>query len=71
VAGYLRSNGVQCNFGTYASHLQPVYEFTGSLPVSADLFRRHLAIPMHANLTQAEVERVVATLTDALAVARA
>ncbi|WP_222863189.1 DegT/DnrJ/EryC1/StrS family aminotransferase [Agromyces mariniharenae] len=70
VASHLRSNGVQCNFGTYASHLQPVYGFSGTLPVSADLFRRHLAIPMHANLTEGEVERVVATLTDALAAAR-
>jgi perosamine synthetase len=66
VAAHLRQNGVQCNFGTYASHLQPVYGFSGSLPVSADLFRRHLAIPMHANLTEGEVERVVATLDDAL-----
>ncbi|MRG60561.1 aminotransferase class I/II-fold pyridoxal phosphate-dependent enzyme [Agromyces sp. CFH 90414] len=70
VAGYLRQHGVQCNFGTYASHLQPVYGFEGSLPVSADLFHRHLAIPMHANLTQSEVERVVATLKDALTAAR-
>ncbi|MFC9559108.1 DegT/DnrJ/EryC1/StrS family aminotransferase [Agromyces sp. NPDC056965] len=70
VATYLRQHGIQCNFGTYASHLQPIYSFSGSLPVSADLFRRHLAIPMHANLTQPEVERVVATLEDAIAASR-
>lgn len=58
VAGALRAEGVQCNFGTYASHVQPVYATTERLPVSADLFARHLAIPMHANLTAAEVERV-------------
>ena len=70
VATYLRQHGIQCNFGTYASHQQPVYGFSGTLPVSADLFRRHLAIPMHANLTQHEVERVVATLKDAIAASR-
>ena len=70
VAHHLRANGVQCNFGTYASHLQPVYNFSGSLPVSADLFWRHLAIPMHANLSEHDVDRVVEVLTDAVASAR-
>ena len=67
IAAYLKANGIQCNFGTYASHLQPVYGFTGHLPVSADLFLRHLAIPMHANLTEDEVDRVAATLSAAIA----
>lgn len=70
VAHHLRANGIQCNFGTYASHLQPVYNFSGSLPVSADLFWRHLAIPMHANLSEHDVDRVVEVLTDAVASAR-
>lgn len=67
IASYLRAHGVQCNFGTYASHLQPVYGATQHLEVSADLFTRHLAIPMHANLTDAQVDRVVETLEAALA----
>ncbi|GAA1953077.1 DegT/DnrJ/EryC1/StrS family aminotransferase [Amycolatopsis minnesotensis] len=54
----LRERGIQCNFGTYASHLQPVYGEQAPLPVSADAFARHLAVPMHANLTDAEVDRV-------------
>ncbi len=62
VATALREQGVQCNFGTYASHVQPVYGSTAHLPVSADLFARHLAIPMHANLRDDEVERVADTL---------
>ncbi len=70
VVTHLRSNGVQCNFGTYASHIQPVYGFEGSLPVSADLFTRHLAIPMHANLEDSDVDRVVEVLTEAVALAR-
>ncbi|MEZ3160054.1 DegT/DnrJ/EryC1/StrS family aminotransferase [Microbacterium sp. BWT-B31] len=70
VVHHMRGNGVQCNFGTYASHVQPVYGFSGSLPISADLFTRHLAIPMHANLTEEDVDRVVEVLTDAVAGAR-
>lgn len=64
VASELRSRGVQCNFGTYASHLQPVYGGGQDCPVSADLFARHLAVPMHANLTTEEVARVAATVRD-------
>ncbi|HEX6343330.1 DegT/DnrJ/EryC1/StrS family aminotransferase [Umezawaea sp.] len=66
VAIRLRERGVQCNFGTYASHVQPVYGQTTPCPVSADLFRRHLAIPMHANLTDDQVERVAKTLREVL-----
>ncbi|WP_346621875.1 DegT/DnrJ/EryC1/StrS aminotransferase family protein [Blastococcus montanus] len=70
VARELRSQGVQCNFGTYASHLQPVYEAGAACPVSADLFRRHLAIPMHANLGEADVERVATALRAAVLASR-
>lgn len=70
VVRHLRENGVQCNFGTYASHIQPVYGFDGTLPVSADLFLRHLAIPMHANLDDSDVDYVVEVLQGAVAGAR-
>jgi dTDP-4-amino-4,6-dideoxygalactose transaminase len=58
VAAELRARGIQCTIGTYASHLQPVYGERDDCPVSASLFRRHLAIPMHANLSDAQVETV-------------
>lgn len=64
VALGLRERGVQCNFGTYASHLQPLYGARQDCPVSRDVFRRSLAIPMHANLTGDEVTRVAETLHD-------
>ena len=70
VATELRSRGIQCTFGTYASHQQPVYGATNPCPVSADLFRRHLAIPMHANLTEAQIERVAAAVRDIVPAAR-
>lgn len=62
VAVALRAAGVGCNFGTYASHLQPLYGEQKSLPVSADLFARHIAIPMHANLNEDDVTFVAETL---------
>lgn len=62
VAMALRAAGVGCNFGTYASHLQPLYGEQTALPVSADIFARHIAIPMHANLTEDDVTYVSDTL---------
>jgi perosamine synthetase len=58
VAAELRGLGIQCNIGTYASHLQPVYGARPACPVSAHVFGRHLAVPMHANLTDGDVETV-------------
>jgi dTDP-4-amino-4,6-dideoxygalactose transaminase len=64
VALALRERGVGCNFGTYASHMQPVYDARNDCPVSAGLFARHLAIPMHANLTDDDIEYVATTLRE-------
>jgi dTDP-4-amino-4,6-dideoxygalactose transaminase len=66
VAADLRAQGIGCGHGTWACHLQPVYETKQQCPVSADLFHRNLAIPMHAELTTNQVERVAETLRIAL-----
>ncbi len=66
VATELRAQGIGCGHGTWACHLQPVYEAKQQCPVSADLFARNLAIPMHAELTMSQVERVAAALRTAL-----
>lgn len=66
VAADLRAQGIGCGHGTWASHLQPVYETKQRCPVSADLFERQLAIPMHAELGLDQVERVVEALRTAL-----
>jgi perosamine synthetase len=65
-AAQLRRLGVQCNIGTYASHVQPVYGPRPPCQVSASVFRRHLAIPMHANLTEGDVEVVSKAVRDAV-----
>ncbi len=64
VATALRSSGIEAGIGTFASHLQPVYGDAPSCPKSEDLFRRHLAIPMHANLTEAQAERVAGSVAE-------
>ena len=69
VALALRSRGVGCNFGTYASHVQPLYGATEACPVSADLFARHIAIPMHANLTDDDVEYVAQVVREVVSTA--
>jgi dTDP-4-amino-4,6-dideoxygalactose transaminase len=66
VAADLRAQGIGCGHGTWACHRQPVYDTKQVCPVSADLFERHLAIPMHAELSMNQVERVVATLRTAI-----
>lgn len=66
VATRLRAEGIGCTFGTYACHRQPVYASEQVCPVSGHLFDHSLAIPMHANLTDQQVERVAATLRAAL-----
>jgi perosamine synthetase len=38
--------------------------------VSADVFRRHLAIPMSANLTDSQIDRVVDAVVEAVAAER-
>lgn len=66
VAADLRTQGIGCGHGAWACHLQPVFEAAQSCPVSADLFRRNLAIPMHAELSADQVERVAHSLRTAL-----
>lgn len=63
IAGALRAVGIGCNIGTYALHRQDVYgPAVRECPVSDGLFRRHLALPMYADLTDTEQDRVVETL---------
>lgn len=66
VATDLRAQGIGCGHGTWATHLQPVFETKQACPVSADLFQRNLAIPMHAELSMSQVERVAEAVRTAL-----
>jgi perosamine synthetase len=63
----LRERGVGSNFGTYASHVQPIYDSRTECPVSARLFATQFALPMHANLTEDDVDYVAHQLRAVLA----
>lgn len=69
VAKQLRDAGIGCNIGTFSCHVQPVYQSTDVCPVSAEIFVRHLAIPMHSELTEDEIAIVSEELLAAVAAA--
>jgi perosamine synthetase len=62
----LRARGIGSTIGTYALHRESVYDAPADCPRSDALFRRHLALPMYADLTDADQDRVVAALREVL-----
>jgi perosamine synthetase len=62
----LRARGIGSQIGTYALHREPVYAAPVDCPTSDLLFRRHLALPMYADLTDADQDRVVAALREVI-----
>ncbi len=62
----LRGRGIGSTIGTYALHREPVYAAPADCPRSDELFRRHLALPMYADLTDGDQDRVIAALREIL-----
>ena len=62
----LLKRGVQANIGTYASHIQPVYKSEDRCPVSLDIFRRALALPLYYSLKESEIDAAASSLKAAL-----
>jgi perosamine synthetase len=58
VMAELRAGGVQCQIGTYALHRLGAYRDQGDFPGADAAFERALALPLHAALTAAELDRV-------------
>ncbi|EBA13980.1 UDP-4-amino-4,6-dideoxy-N-acetyl-beta-L-altrosamine transaminase [Roseobacter sp. CCS2] len=67
----LRSDGIGVNLHYIPVHLQPYYRdlgfADGDFPVSEDYYKRAVSIPLHAGLSEAEQDTVVACLKRALA----
>lgn len=55
----LRAEGIEVQIGTYAVNLLSAYRDQGSRPGAEQVFRRALALPLHSQLTDAELDRVV------------
>jgi perosamine synthetase len=61
----LMKKGVQTQIGTYASHIQPVYNSNQKCPNSLDIFNRSLALPMYYTLLEEDIDMVAALLKKA------
>jgi dTDP-4-amino-4,6-dideoxygalactose transaminase len=58
----LREQGIGSQIGTYALHRLGAYRDQGAFPGADAAFERALALPLHAELTEAELDRVAAAL---------
>lgn len=62
----LMKKGVQANIGTYASHIQPVYNSRDRCPNSLEIFKRSLALPMYYTLKEEEIDVAASLLRASL-----
>lgn len=61
---WLRTKGVGCQIGTYASHIQPVYQSEYNCPVSFDIYNQAIALPMYYELEEEDIDKVIHYLED-------
>ena len=62
----LLEQGIQTQIGTYASHIQPVYNSGQKCPKSLDVFNRSLALPLYYALKEEEIDFAAIRLEKAL-----
>ncbi len=62
----LIKKGIQTQIGTYASHIQPVYDFRGKCPNSLEIFNRTLALPMYYILEYMDIDMAAASLKNVI-----
>ena len=62
----LMKKGIQTQIGTYASHIQPVYNSTDKCPNSLEIFNRSLALPMFYMLKEEDIDVAAMHLKKAL-----
>jgi dTDP-4-amino-4,6-dideoxygalactose transaminase len=62
----LKKKGIQTQIGTYASHIQPVYQSYDRCPTSLDIFNRAIALPMFYTLKEEDIDMMVKELEKAL-----
>jgi perosamine synthetase len=62
----LRARGIEAQIGTYALHRLSAYSDQGPFPGADHAAERALALPFHTRLTDSDLDRVAAALTDVL-----
>lgn len=60
----LRAKGVEAQIGTWALHRLEPYRAQGAFPGADLAFERALALPFHSQLTDEDLDRVAAVLTE-------
>src|SRR5262249_8690785 len=58
----LRAEGIEAQIGTFALHLLHPYREQGFFPGAEHAFERALALPLHTQLTEGELDRVAEAL---------
>jgi perosamine synthetase len=58
----LMEKGIQTQIGTYASHIQPVYNSDDKCPNSSEIFNKSLALPMYYMLGEEDIDVAAAHL---------
>ena len=66
VIEYLKKKNIQSQIGTYASHIQPIYDSDDICPNSLLLFNQSLALPLHLELTIDDINKIVVELNFAI-----
>jgi len=56
---YLKKYNIQAQIGTYASHVQPVYQSKQKCPNSLDIFNRAIALPMYCTLKKYDINKII------------
>ena len=62
----LMKKGIQTQIGTYASHIQPVYDSKDKCPNSLEIFESSLALPMYYNLEEKDIDTAAMHLRQTL-----
>ena len=62
----LMKKGIQTQIGTYASHIQPVYNSKDKCPNSLEIFNRSIALPMFYMLEEKDIDVAAAHLKKAV-----
>lgn len=66
VLAALRAQEIEAQIGTYSLALLSAYADQGAFPGARTVFERSLALPFHTRLTESDLDRVAAALTDSL-----
>ena len=62
----LGDKGVQCQIGTYSSHIQPVYKSNQACPNSLEVYERAIALPIYYSMDIEDIDYISIKLKECL-----